>query len=186
MEKFPVPLPGLDEQKEIVRRIESAFNWLDRIAADHAAAAKLLPKLDAAILAKAFRGELVPQDPNDESANALLERIQAELAAMPKQVKLRKASTPAANEVFTLPHRDDELFEIVTKKVGASAMTKSRQDDDVMGKPYLANLLKAGRDATAQDLFKAADLPVADFYKQLAWEIAHKHIRDDDEKLEAL
>ena len=65
-------------------------------------------------------------------------------------------------------------------------MTKSRQDDDVMGKPYLANLLKAGLDTTAQDLFKAADLPVADFYKQLAWEISHKHIRDDDEKLEAL
>ncbi|ETD02517.1 hypothetical protein U717_05990 [Rhodobacter capsulatus R121] len=65
-------------------------------------------------------------------------------------------------------------------------MTKSRQDDDVMGKPYLASLLKEGHSASAQDLFKAADLPVADFYKQLAWEIANKHIRDDDEKLEAL
>lgn len=65
-------------------------------------------------------------------------------------------------------------------------MGKSRQDDDVMGKPYLAALLKAGHDNTAQDLFRAADLPVADFYKQLAWEIANKHIRDDDEKLEAL
>ena len=186
LRKFDIPCPSLEEQAEITRRIESAFNWLDHMAADHAAAAKFLPKLDAAILAKAFRGELVPQDPNDESAYALLERIQAELAAMPKQVKLRKAPPPAANEIFTLPHRDDELFEIVTKKVGASAMTKSRQDDDVMGKPYLAALLKAGRDATAQDLFKAADLPVADFYKQLAWEIAHKHIRDSDEKLEAL
>ena len=38
----------------------------------------LLPKLDQAILAKAFRGELVPQDPNDEPAAALLERIRAE------------------------------------------------------------------------------------------------------------
>ena len=65
-------------------------------------------------------------------------------------------------------------------------MTKSRQDEDVMGKPYLANLLKAGHGASAQDLFKAADLPVADFYKQLAWEVSQKHIRDDDEQLEAL
>lgn len=65
-------------------------------------------------------------------------------------------------------------------------MTKSRQDDDVMGLPYLAGLIKKGSAGTAQDLFKASDLPVADFYKQLAWEIEHKHIRDDDEKLEAL
>lgn len=65
-------------------------------------------------------------------------------------------------------------------------MTKSRQDDDVMGQPYLAGLLKKGSVGTALDLFKASDLPVADFYKQLAWEIEHKHIRDDDEKLEAL
>lgn len=65
-------------------------------------------------------------------------------------------------------------------------MAKSRQDDDVLEKPYLADLIKSGRGGTAQDLFKASDLPVADFYKQLAWEIAQKHIRDDDEKLEAL
>ena len=65
-------------------------------------------------------------------------------------------------------------------------MSKSRQDDDVMDKPYLAGLIKAGQGRSAQDLFKASDLPVADFYKQLAWEIAKKHIRDDNEKLEAL
>ena len=84
-------LPSLEEQAEIVRRIESAFGWLDRMAADHAAAARLLPKLDAAILAKAFRGELVPQDPNDEPVRVMLERIKAERAATPKAKRGRKA-----------------------------------------------------------------------------------------------
>ena len=64
-------------------------------------------------------------------------------------------------------------------------MTKSRQDDDVMGKPYLAGKLKALRSGSVQELFKAADLPVADFYKQLAWEISAKHIIDDPEELKA-
>ncbi|MBA4219819.1 MAG: hypothetical protein C0458_03720, partial [Methylobacterium sp.] len=41
----------------------------------------LLDRLDQAVLAKAFRGELVPQDPNDEPASALLDRIRAEREA---------------------------------------------------------------------------------------------------------
>ncbi|ANT48867.1 restriction endonuclease subunit S [Mesorhizobium amorphae] len=86
-----VPVPPVEEQAEIVSRIESAFGWLDRMGTDHAAAASLLPKLDAAILAKAFRGELVSQDPNDEPAIALLERIKAERAATPKAKRGRQA-----------------------------------------------------------------------------------------------
>lgn len=86
-----IPLFDIQEQAQIVRRIESAFGWLDRMAADHAAAARLLPRLDAAILAKAFRGELVPQDPNDEPASVLLERIKAERAAEPKAKRTKQA-----------------------------------------------------------------------------------------------
>jgi type I restriction enzyme S subunit len=61
-----IPRPTIQEQQEIVHRVETAFAWLDRVAGKHADAARLLPKLDQAILTKAFRGELVPQDPNDE------------------------------------------------------------------------------------------------------------------------
>jgi type I restriction enzyme S subunit len=50
------------EQVEIVRRIKTAFAWIDRIVAEHGNASRLLPKLDQAILAKAFRGELVRPD----------------------------------------------------------------------------------------------------------------------------
>jgi type I restriction enzyme S subunit len=53
-----LPVPPLSAQQEIVRRIQTAFTWLDR-GAEHANASRLLSKLDQAILAKAFRGELV-------------------------------------------------------------------------------------------------------------------------------
>ena len=72
------PCCQFEEQQEVVARIDRAFSWLDKIATEHARADHLLPKLDQAILAKAFRGELVPQDPNDEPASVLLERIGAE------------------------------------------------------------------------------------------------------------
>lgn len=64
-------------------------------------------------------------------------------------------------------------------------MTKSRQDDDVKGKPYLAgHLRRLGEPVEAQVLFKASELPVADFYKQLAWEVAQGHVKDNTTTLE--
>jgi type I restriction enzyme S subunit len=53
-----------------------------------------LAALRAAILARAFRGELVPQDPGDEPASVLLERIAAERAVTPKPAR-RRRRTPA-------------------------------------------------------------------------------------------
>lgn len=96
LKQFEIELPPLEEQAEIVRRIESAFGWLDRMAADHAVSSRLLPKLNTAILAKAFRGELVPQDPNDEPASAMLDRIRAERAAAPKVKRGRKSRDSAS------------------------------------------------------------------------------------------
>ena len=93
MSEMPIPIAPEHEQTEIVRRIESAFNWMDRMAADHAAASKLVPKLDAAILAKAFRGELVPQDPTDEPASALLERIKMQPAEAPAKGRRKRTET---------------------------------------------------------------------------------------------
>jgi type I restriction enzyme S subunit len=68
-----------------VRQIETAFAWVERLAEEAIRAANLTNKLDQSILAKAFRGELVPQDPNDEPASVLLERIRAERAKQPKR-----------------------------------------------------------------------------------------------------
>lgn len=77
-------LPGLDEQTEIVRRVETLFAFADRLEARLAQAQTAATRLTPALLAKAFRGELVPQDPNDEPAAELLRRLQAERASAPK------------------------------------------------------------------------------------------------------
>lgn len=88
----PFWVPDADEQHEIVRRIGAAFAKIDRLAAEAEKALKLTDRLDQRILAKAFAGELVPQDPNDEPASVLLERIRAERGAKPKVRRGRRTS----------------------------------------------------------------------------------------------
>jgi type I restriction enzyme S subunit len=78
LKAIELPWPATSERSEILRRIMHASAWLDKIAIEQTRTQHLLPKLDQAILAKAFRGQLVPQDPNDEPASALLKRIHAE------------------------------------------------------------------------------------------------------------
>ncbi|WP_186415471.1 MULTISPECIES: restriction endonuclease subunit S [unclassified Pannonibacter] len=88
---LPILVPTLEEQHEIVRRIESAFAKIDRLAAEAKRALALVGRLDEAVLAKAFRGELVPQDENDEPAATLLARLRTEREAAPKVKRGRKA-----------------------------------------------------------------------------------------------
>jgi type I restriction enzyme, S subunit len=86
-----IPYAPLQEQKEIVRRIESLFKLADNIEQQYQQAEIDLQTLNQSILAKAFRGELVPQDPNDEPASVLLERIRAEKdKAKPKKSESKK------------------------------------------------------------------------------------------------
>lgn len=91
LRNLPVPfVEDADERQEVVRRIDSAFAWVDRLAADTNSARKLIDHLDQSVLAKAFKGALVPQDPADEPASALLDRIRTEHAAAPKAKRGRK------------------------------------------------------------------------------------------------
>jgi len=77
-------MPPIEEQQEIVRFVHATFTHADRLEAEATRARTLLDRLESAILAKAFRGELVPQDPNDEPASVLLERIRTQRAATSK------------------------------------------------------------------------------------------------------
>jgi type I restriction enzyme S subunit len=87
-----LPLAHLPEQQEIVRRVEALFAFVDRIEAHLAIAQKTVERLTPATLAKAFRGELVPQDPNDEPAGALLERMRSQPVEKPAKTKRAKRS----------------------------------------------------------------------------------------------
>jgi type I restriction enzyme S subunit len=75
LQTIPVPLPPLPEQQQIVRRVDELLALADEVEARHGKAKQYVDNLKQSILAKAFRGELVPQDPNDEPASVLLERV---------------------------------------------------------------------------------------------------------------
>lgn len=97
---FHVCLPPPEEQKEIVRLIEERLGYADRVEAVIRSSMEQLPKLNQSILAKAFRGELVPQDPNDEPASVLVERIrkEREAAAAKKPKKARRKRKKATKK----------------------------------------------------------------------------------------
>lgn len=84
--KFEVPLPPLEEQAEIVRRVKLAFEKLDKIELRYQKAKEYSDKLTQSILNKAFRGELVPQDPNDKPIS--LDDIQVQIAEKPSNKEI--------------------------------------------------------------------------------------------------
>lgn len=85
-------LPPLDEQTEIVRRVQRLFAFTDRLEARLASATAAVERLTPSLLAKAFRGELVPQDPNDEPASELLKRLAVQREAAPKAKRAKKSA----------------------------------------------------------------------------------------------
>jgi type I restriction enzyme S subunit len=90
VEDFVLPLPPLDELAIIVREVDRRLSEADRLEATLQANLKRAERLRQAILKKAFSGELVPQDPNDEPASVLLERIRASRAQAPKKGKRKQ------------------------------------------------------------------------------------------------
>jgi type I restriction enzyme S subunit len=76
--RFMIPEPPKIAQKGMLKRLDVAFARIDRLEAEAARAGVLLDRLEFAFLTKAIKGELVPQDPNDEPTSILLDRIRAE------------------------------------------------------------------------------------------------------------
>ncbi len=81
---MPIPLPPLEEQRRIVAEVEERLSAIDALRAAIERAQRRSAALRRAVLERAFRGELVPQDPSDEPAEALLVRIRAEAAIAAK------------------------------------------------------------------------------------------------------
>ena len=86
-----VPLPPLVEQHRIVAEVERRLSVVDEMEAVIAANLKRAERLRQTILERAFEGKLVPQDPSDEPASVLLERIRVERASSSVVRRARRA-----------------------------------------------------------------------------------------------
>ena len=86
MKKSVLPLAPFTEQSKIVQILNHGIASVGELT-ETATAIFALTQLDQSILAKAFRGELVPQDPNDEPASVLLERIRESHKNQSKGIK---------------------------------------------------------------------------------------------------
>ena len=85
-----IPVCPVKEQQLIVFSIKSALQIADTIEIQQDALFELVSATKSKILDLAIRGKLVPQDPNDESASVLLERIRAEKEELIKQGKIKR------------------------------------------------------------------------------------------------
>jgi type I restriction enzyme S subunit len=169
--KFEIPFCPVEEQEEIVRRVESLFSKVDDLEEQYKEAMERIEILPEIILSKAFRGELVPQDPNDEPASVLLERIIGHFSDVSTHTK-RSHQGPA------IPRKE------LNQQKGYT-MSKRRQDADVKGKPFLTDKLRdLGGKASAEQLYEASDLPIVDFYKQLSDEYDQTWLKKTEDMVE--
>jgi len=97
LNEIELPDVGLPQQLEWAAAVETTLARADRLEAEAREVLALIDRLETAILAKAFRGELVPQDSTDEPASVLLERIRARRAAEPK---VKRGRRPKATETL--------------------------------------------------------------------------------------
>jgi type I restriction enzyme S subunit len=166
---YPFLLPPVHEQQEIVRRAQQLFSFADQLEAKLTSARQIVERLTPALLAKAFRGELVPQDPNDEPASVLLERIraarQADAAAgkPSRRRRPRAAANPVESVTVAAPVTPDLLASLL-RECGAlseRALLAASELDHRSFDLQLEAELKQGRvrrvDDDGQVLMEAAD-----------------------------
>lgn len=103
MKTIPVVLPPKGEQERIVQKIESCFEKIESTEKNLQKVEVLLEKYRESLLAKAFRGELIPQDPKDEPASVLLAKIREEREKDPKNKKVEFKPISDDEKPFELP-----------------------------------------------------------------------------------
>jgi type I restriction enzyme S subunit len=100
IKSLPFPIAPLAEQEVAFERAQERIALVRRLAARRDAVVARGIRLEQAALAKAFRGELVPQDPTDEPASVLLDRIRAARADEPQRARRGRPARPADPELF--------------------------------------------------------------------------------------
>ena len=111
--RYLIALPPQAEQNRIVNSISSLFELISSIDASYAEMSDLILKTKSKILDLATRGKLVPQDPDDEPASVLLERIRAEKEKLIKQGKIKRGK----KESVIFRGEDNSYYEKMGEKV---------------------------------------------------------------------
>ena len=102
----PVRWPTYDEQLEIVERAQELFTLADQVESKLTVASTIVDRLTTALLAKAFRGELVPQDPNDEPASELLTKLKAKQSNAAQASPRRRAKQSTLRQTMSISDKD--------------------------------------------------------------------------------
>ena len=107
------PIPPKEQQSQIVDRIKSLLLFVENIQNNQETLKKTVAEAKSKILDLAIRGKLVPQDPNDEPASVLIERIRAEKEELIKQGKIKRNK----KESVIFKGDDNSYYEKVVNKV---------------------------------------------------------------------
>jgi type I restriction enzyme S subunit len=102
---FNIKLAPLEEQREIVRLVEDAFSRISYLAGEVERSLRLVDRAEQRILARAFAGQLVKQDTDDEPADKLLDRIREmrtiPVVDAPKRPKAKAVKTDPKQALLT-------------------------------------------------------------------------------------
>lgn len=158
IKEFPLSLPSLDEQRVITARVEAIYDWLGGTEARLSEARRHVDRSTQALLAKAFCGKLVPQDPNDEPASKLLARL-----------RTGSSSVGTSGE----PKRGGARGSHTKAKVGANMLKRRDVAPD-----HLTTILRKRGSLSAEVLWVASQLEIDDFYDQLKEEQARGLLRE--------
>ncbi len=170
LKAFTFELPPLPEQHEIVRRVEKLFAFADRIEARYTVARSQVETLTPSLLAKAFRGELVEQDPTDEPAAVLLARIRAQKESEPSNPGKRTAKTSkppvesvSGSEPATLASKGTETSAPIPHPTSPLKVEAKTSTSAVNIPLALLKAMKPGHEYSRADLTTATGITDADW-----------------------
>ena len=145
IKQFLIPIPPLVEQQRIDERLQYTLNIVQQISNECDDLRRVVAQTKSKILDLAIRGELVPQDPNDEPASVLLERIRAEKKELIKQGNLKcdkKESVIFRGDDNSYYQNLPEMWELVNFKdcatlISGRDLNKNEYNAESIGIPYI-------------------------------------------------
>ena len=145
LKKYLVPLPPLQEQARITQQVKALLTVIDDIDSNANELSKTIVSIKSKILDLAIRGQLIPQDPNDEPASVLLERIRAEKEELIKAGKIKrdkKESVIFKGDDNSYYEDLPEMWELVNFKdcatlISGRDLNKNEYNAESIGIPYI-------------------------------------------------